>query len=290
MNLLKKVLAATPYGQGNWRYLLIGFVTFLLAGPPTMAQTKDPWPSSDEKVPSYTLVPPEKDLRVYYAPADDEKLGPVQEVEVYDTEHHLYRVPFRYKNVKLDRWLEFDAKGVEILAERGSITIIEDKPIVAVTVVGSGCSTPSYNVVEWWSDGEDLQNAPGQLIKRERVDNLKGQHPAWIQAALSQKTKFKTLEEANAFRERLRDTTYAMTNGFTVPGSLMGGLYENTAYFRVGDAAYVDQATKSWRQVDCHKVVIRGGGQDYEDPGKKIARYPADYTFRLIDVVVKKAR
>jgi hypothetical protein len=36
-------------------------------------------------------------------------------------------------------------------------------------------------------------------------------------------------------------------------------------------------------------VVIRGGGLDYEtDLGGKQVRCPADYTFRMIDVVVKK--
>jgi len=190
----------------------------------------------------------------------------------------------------MDYWTEFSEKGVEIFAERGTISINEDRPIVAVTVVGSGCSSPGYNIVEWWADGEGLRNPQGQLIKRQRVDNLKGQHPAWHQLALSQKRKFKSLEEANEFLERLQNTTYAMTSNFTVPGSLMSGLYENTAYFRIGDAVYFDKATKSLKQVDCHKVVIRAGSLDYEDPGTQRARYPAEYAIRLIDVTVKKAK
>ncbi len=41
-------------------------------------------------------------------------------------------------------------------------------------------------------------------------------------------------------------------------------------------------------KYDCHKIVIRGGSQDFEDPGTYRERFPADYAFRLIDVVVKK--
>ena len=65
-----------------------------------------------------------------------------------------------------------------------------------------------------------------------------------------------------------------------MPGSLMTGLYENTAYFRIGDTLGSEHTA--------HKVVIRGGGLDYEDPGTRIGRYPADYAFRMIDVVVRR--
>lgn len=82
---------------------------------------------------------------------------------------------------------------------------------------------------------------------------------------------------------------------FSRLGSLMTGLYENTAYFRIGDVNLFSErltegepTRKIVGTVDVYKIVIRGGGLDYEDPGTAIARYPADYAFRLIDVVVKK--
>ena len=265
-----------------------------------MAQTKLTWPSPDEKIPSYTLDPREGSIQVYRTPKDDVKLGEIQELEVYESEHHVYRAPFRYKNVKVDRWMEYNDKGIEVFAN-GTITITEEKPIVSVTVVGSGCSTPNYNIVEWWADGEDVSNSHGQLIKRGRIDNLKGQHNAWIQKAFTRdrfKEKgFETLEEANEFMGKLRRVIYGMTNGYYVPGSIMGGLYENTAYFRIGDVNVFDGAGdkeegKVFREIvsqyDVHKIVLRAGGLDYEDPGSDRERYPADYAYRLIDVVVKK--
>ena len=265
-----------------------------------MAQTKLTWPSPDEKIPSYTLDPREGSIQVYRTPKDDVKLGEIQEMEVYESEHHVYRAPFRYRNVKVDRWMEYNDKGIEVFAN-GTITITEEKPIVSVTVVGSGCSTPNYNIVEWWADGEDVANSHGQLMKRGRIDNLKGQHNAWIQKAFTRdrfKEKgFETIEEANEFMGKLRRVIYGMTNGYYIPGSIMGGLYENTAYFRIGDVNVFDGAGdkeegKVFREIvsqyDVHKIVLRAGGLDYEDPGSDRERYPADYAYRLIDVVVKK--
>ena len=123
------------------------------------------------------------------------------------------------------------------------------------------------------------------MVKRQRVGNLPGQHNAWVQRAFSQEPPdFKSLEEAVEFIKRIQDIVYNMTSGYYMPGSLMSGLYENTAYFRIGDT--------SSSQHTSHKVVIRGGGLDYEDPGDMFsdgrARYPADYTFRLVDLVLKK--
>ena len=264
------------------------------------AEMEVTWPSPDEEVPSYTLDPKEGSIQVYRTPEDDVKLGEIQEMEIYESEHHVYRAPFRYKNIKVDRWMEYNDKGIEIFAN-GTITIVEEKPIVSVTIVGSGCSTPNYNIVEWWADGEDVSNSHGQLIKRGRIDNLKGQHNAWIQKAFTRdrfKEKgFETMEEANEFMGKLRRVIYGMTNGYYLPGSIMGGLYENTAYFRIGDVNVFEgegdeEEGKVFRelvsQYDVHKVVLRAGGLDYEDPGTDRERYPADYAYRLIDVVVKK--
>ena len=191
----------------NWK-IIMAIVALGLFSNPVLAQLLLKWPSPDEKIPSYTITPKKGSMYVFRTPKDDVKLGDIQKVEVFETEHHVYRVPFRYKNVKVDNWLEYNDKGIEILASVGTITIVEKKPIISVTIVGSGCSSPSYNIVEWWADGENLSNNHGQLVKRSRIDNLKGQHPAWLQKAFTRdrfKEKgFKTLKEANEFMAKLR--------------------------------------------------------------------------------------
>lgn len=239
---------------------------------------------------SYTL-PPQGEFAAEWRshPDGDELLGPVRQPEIYETEHHVYSAPFRYDNVKLRYWSENHTKGHEFLADLGSITIEEKQPIVEVIVVGSGCSANNYNIVEWWNEGETIRNCRSQLMKRQRVDNLQGQHPAWIQKALAQELPdFQTLGEAKDFLEKIQRYVHGMTSNYTMPGSLMSGLYENTVHFRIGDTSRED--------LTVHKVVIRGGGLDYEDPfgaewndGDR-NRYPADYVFRLIDVVVKKTK
>jgi len=240
---------------------------------------------------SYTLFPKER-VKIFSSEnaKDVEQLGKLREVEIFETEHHVYTVPFRYKNVKVDNWLEYNDKGIEMAADIGSITITEEKPIISVTIAGSGCSSPCYNIVEWWGPGESIhkmsENKAGQLIKRQRIDNLKGQHNAWVQHALTQEPpEFKSIEEAKEYLKRIRMTVYYMTSGYYMPGSLMSGLYENTACFRIGDTSRPEHTA--------YKIVIRGGCLDYEDPGTMFtpskARYPAEYSFRLIDVVVKKS-
>ncbi len=232
---------------------------------------------------SYVLTPQEPAASIWKScDQGDPAHGEVRQPEVFETEHHVYTTPFNYANVELRGWSEGkSAKGPEFLADIGSITIVEQQPIVEVIVVGSGCSGNNYNLVEWWNEGETLRNCKGQLIKRQRVENLQGQHPAWIQKALSQELpEFDTLEEATAFLRKIQRIAHGMTSNYTMPGSLMSGLYENTVHFRIGDT--------SRPELTPYKVVIRGGGLDYEDPFDERIRYPADYVFRLIDIVVKK--
>lgn len=237
---------------------------------------------------SYVLTPREPFASTWHNhPEGYEELGEMRQPEVYETEHHVYSAPFRYENVELRYWSENYEKGHEFLADLGSITITEQQPIVEVMVVGSGCSANNYNIIEWWNEGETLRNSPSQLIKRQRVDNLKGQHPAWIQAALCKELPdFQTLEEAVGFLKTIQRYVHGMTSNYTMPGSLISGLYENSVHFRIGDT--------SRPELTPHKIVLRGGGLDYEDPFGAIFgdgdrnRYPADYVFRLVDVVVKK--
>jgi hypothetical protein len=238
---------------------------------------------------SYTLPPRERFADRWLShDRGDNPHGEVRQPEIYETEHHVYSTPFNYANIELRNWSEGKtAKGPEFFADLGSITITEELPIVEVIVVGSGCEANNYNIVEWWNEGESVRNAKGQLIKRQRVANMQGQHPAWIQKALCHELpEFETLEQAEAFIRRIQRYVHGKTSNYTMPGSLMSGLYENTAYFRIGDT--------SRPELTVHKIVIRGGGLDYEDPlGAEFSdgdrnRYPADYVFRLIDVVVKK--
>ena len=240
------------------------------------------------KAGSYTIFPE----TFYFYSSKDIDRGELRKPEVFETEHHVYTVPFLYENVKVEGWSEYSDKGIEVAADRGSITIVEDKPIISVGIVGSGCTGANYNIVEWWGSGEELSKLSkmskkaNQLVKRQRIDNLKGQHNAWVHTALSQEPpEFKSVEEAKEHIKRIQKIVYNMTSGYYMPGSLISGLYENTAYFRIGDT------TRS--EHTAYKVVIRGGGLDYEDPGDMCSdgrsRYPADYCFRLIDLVVKKS-
>ena len=243
---------------------------------------------NDAEIPAYTLPPQHGSMRVYRCPEDDDRLGEVRKVEVFETEHHVYTSPFRYQNVTVDGWLAGrpvrSIKGLEMLADAGSIVIEEDRPIVAVTVVGSGCAGNNYNIVEWWGPGEHLRDTKTrntQFIKRQRVENLKGQHNSAVQKYLAHEPpEFKTVKDAQEYIQRMQDAIHNVTSGFYMPGSLMTGLYENTAYFRIGDTGRPEHTP--------YRVVIRGGGLDYEDPGRDRSRYPADYTFRLVDLEVKK--
>ena len=67
---------------------------------------------------------------------------------------YTYSAPFNYPNVKVDlgrpgTGVEFNPDGAELdVYPYGAITIEEDEPIIAVTVIGSGCSTQAYVILE----------------------------------------------------------------------------------------------------------------------------------------------
>lgn len=77
-----------------------------------------------------------------------------QKREVSRIKTYTYWAPFNYDNVKVDlgrpgTGTEFNPDGAEIdIYPYGAITICEDEPIVAVSVIGSGCSTESYVILE----------------------------------------------------------------------------------------------------------------------------------------------
>ena len=218
---------------------------------------------------------------IHTSPKDDERLGELRKPEVFIIDHHVYSVPWHYPNVVLDGWLEYGDKGTELYGEKGTITIQEDKPIVAVTSVFSGCASPNYNLIEWWGDGEGerwrkTKRLPvdGRLIKRQRVDNLKGQHPT------SEMSVF--LGMGRDTEENLANKLHDLSHNHHFPTvSIMNGLFENVAYFRVGDTSRRDQTT--------FRVVITAGALGGpSDPGTADTRYPGDYAIRLIDLMVRK--
>ncbi|MBM4030093.1 MAG: hypothetical protein FJ280_32540 [Planctomycetes bacterium] len=105
--------------------------------------------------------------------------------EVWRTKTYVYWAPFNYANVKVelgrpDTGCEFNPDGAELdIYPYGSITIEEDEPIVAVTVIGSGCSTNGFVVLE----AEPLEWKYPRTAVRMRQDNLWGMHvrgDAWF--------------------------------------------------------------------------------------------------------------
>lgn len=210
--------------------------------------------------------------------------GPQKKAFEYKTIRRVYETPFVYENVKLFGFSEIDtAKGIEFYSDEGTITIKEDKPIVAVTVVGSGCTRGGYNMVEWWGEGEGIDKMTNdQLVKRQRVENLNGMHPSvWIE--IMRKTLWtrgtwegKPINQPNISEGAYKDNIDMIKhNTFNYYEPFETSLYENTACFRIGTKDKYPQ-----------KVVIRSGCKGIEDPCTDIERYPADYAIRLVETTI----
>ena len=218
------------------------------------------------------------DLKLYQDFTEEQikQFGPVRQPEKFTTERRVYTTPFMYDNVEVGEFSEIDpTKGIEFIADTGYLTITEDQPIVAVTVVGSGCTPKGYVICEWWDQGESIDNMKDQLVKRQRHENLNGIHPSiWLQLLMGTfpGLTFKDvapgepINSAVACLKALSDNYYS--------GVYMG-FYENTSYFRVGPP-------------QPKQITIRCGCKDTEDPCTSIARYPADYAVRLVETTVIK--
>jgi len=80
--------------------------------------------------------------------------GAEQRREVCAVKTHTYRAPFRYPNVTVElgrqgTGCEYNNEGVELdIPPYGAITISEEEPIIAVSVIGSGCSYHGYVMIE----------------------------------------------------------------------------------------------------------------------------------------------
>jgi hypothetical protein len=209
-----------------------------------------------------------------FTPEQIMAFGPIKRgPQVLHTERHVYTTPFLYTNVEVGNFYEIDpTKGIELKADDGFITVREEQPIVAVTVVGSGCVPNGYNICEWWDEGEGVETMADQLVKRQRVDNLNGTHPSIWSLLLLGKAPGHTFEsvssgdiaDACAALRKLSDEFY---------GGYPLGLYENCAHFRVGPP-------------QPRKITVRAGCKGTEDPGTAIARYPADYAVRVVETIV----
>ena len=210
--------------------------------------------------------------------------GGIKKAKEFRTVRRVYETPFIYENVELGYFSEFDLdKGPEFYANKGYITITEDRPIVAVTVVGSGCMRGGYNVVEWWGEGESIDTMQNQLVKRQCAEHLNGMHPSiWIEIlrngpiAQGKLQSGKEINQFNVSDGAYNDNTDMIkhnTDNFL--RSFEMSLYENTAHFRIGREDGVS-----------NKVTIRCGCRGIEDPGTDIERYPADYAIRLVELTV----
>ena len=223
-------------------------------------------------------------LRKTFTKEQLKKHGPSQKAEEFRTINHVYETPFVYDNLKVCNFYgNPGSKGLEFKADDGFITITEEKPILAITVVGSGCTRGGYNMVEWWEEGEGIDEMKDQLVKRQRIEHLNGMHPSvWINMLRDspgfQKRLYmgKPMNQANISDNAYTDNINMIKhNTFNYYEPYEISLYENTAYFRIGRK---DHYT--------HKVTIRSGCKGVEDPGTDIERYPADYCIRLIEVTL----
>jgi hypothetical protein len=229
----------------------------------------------------------------------------------FSTKIRVYQTPFMYENVAVGDFYEIDVmKGIEFKADTGFITITEDRPIVGVTVVGSGCVPRGYNIVEWWEEGESIDNVNNRTVKRLRVDNLNGVHPSvWIH--ILAKVPFLVEQFKNAgipFNYDHVAGKGVIKDDYDLLKKLSLGFYENlplaffenSVHFAVGHSPVVkakkfhEESGNSFTSVKgdlpelCYprKITIRCGCKEPEDPGSTLERYPGDYAIRLVQVHV----
>lgn len=223
-------------------------------------------------------------------------------VDEFSTKIRVYQTPFMYDNVEIGDFYEIDVmKGIEFKADTGFITITEDRPIAAVTVVGSGCVPRGYNIVEWWDEGESIDNVDNRTVKRLRVDNLNGVHPSiWIH--LLAKLPFTRGLTYDVVSQRDIKDDYDLLKKLTLGfyDHLPLACHENSVHFALGhspvaaDRKQYASLGHSFRSIESRnpvlsypkRITIRCGCKEPEDPGTKLERYPGDYAIRLVQVHV----
>lgn len=100
---------------------------------------------------------------------------------------HEYWAPFNYPNIRVElgrgvrkgvatepyTGAEFNTDGVELdVPPYGAITIVEEEPIVAVTVIGSACVPPGYVLLQ----AEPLAWKYPRTGVKMKIGDLWGQH------------------------------------------------------------------------------------------------------------------
>ena len=225
-------------------------------------------------------------------------------VDEFSTRIRIYQTPFMYDNVEVGDFYEIDAmKGIEFKADTGFLTITEDRPIVGVTVVGSGCVSRGYNIVEWWEDDESIDNVDNRTLKRLRVDNLNGIHlSVWVhllaRLEFLKTVDYDTVTVKPGVVKNDFDLLKKLTNDFYE--DLPTAAYENSAHFAVGHSpvatdpqtyANYGHSFGSVKSTPSYprKITIRCGCKGTEDTGTNLERYPADYAIRLVQVHVVAA-
>jgi len=223
-------------------------------------------------------------------------------VEEFSTRIRVYQTPFMYANVEVGDFYEIDVcKGIEFKADTGFLTIREDRPIAAVTVVGSGCVARGYNIVEWWEEGENIDTVDNKTVKRLRVDNLTGIHPSiWVH--ILAKLRFvQSISYDRVVPGEVRDD-YDLLKKLTLDFSenLPLTFHENSVHFALGQSpAVTDPKMYAALGHSFHadkeagptssfpkKITIRCGCKEPEDSGTSLERYPGDYAIRLVQVHV----
>jgi hypothetical protein len=107
--------------------------------------------------------------------------------EVYLPVTYEYLAPFNYPNFRVElgrgepdglatkpyTGAEFNPDGVELdIPPYGAITVVEEEPIVAITVIGSACIPPGYILLQ----AEPLTWKYPRTGVKMKVNNLWGQH------------------------------------------------------------------------------------------------------------------
>ena len=106
--------------------------------------------------------------------------GEPQHRQAYMLVVYEYWAPFNYPNIRVELGrtdpyvgAEFNEDGVELdTPPRGAITVVEDEPIVGVTVIGSACVPPGYVILH----AEPLERKYPRSGVKMRIDDLWGEH------------------------------------------------------------------------------------------------------------------
>ena len=106
--------------------------------------------------------------------------GERQERLAYVPVVYEYWAPFNYENVhvelgRVDPYVgaEFNEDGVELdVPPYGAITLVEEEPIVGITVIGSACCPPGFIIVH----AEPVEWKYPRSGVKMRINNLWGEH------------------------------------------------------------------------------------------------------------------